>query len=71
MGWGTQQAPICRTGADLEIRSTGEAGARDAQGSWLMRLSLVSGGTFTLTGLGTEKLRIATNGWNGIFVPMK
>ena len=69
--WAQSTGAICRTGADLEIRFTGEQIRVGRAASWLMRLSLVNGGTFTLTRLGTEKLRIATNGWNGIFVPVR
>jgi hypothetical protein len=69
--WAESTGAICKTGADMEIKFTGEQIRLGLAANWLVRLSLVNGGKFTLTKLGTEQLRIATHGWNGIFVPVK
>lgn len=69
--WAESSGSICKTTAGLEIGFTREQIRMGPAASWLMRLSLVNGGTLTLTRLGTEQLRIATDGWNGIFVPVK
>ncbi len=69
--WAESTGAICKTGAGLEISFTREQVRVGPAAGWLMRLSLVNGGQFTLTKIGTEKLRITTHGWNGIFVPVQ
>ncbi len=69
--WAESAGVICKTGAGLEISFTREQVRVGPAAGWLTRLSLVNGGKFALTRLGRERLRIATHGWNGIFVPVK
>jgi hypothetical protein len=35
--------------------------------NWLLQLALFNGGTFTLTRLGSDQLRITGGGWSGTF----
>ncbi|MFT6591904.1 MAG: hypothetical protein ACJA2P_002764 [Rhodoferax sp.] len=37
--------------------------------NWLLQLALFNGGTFTLTRLGSDQLRITGGGWSGTFLP--
>lgn len=67
--WAESAGVICKTGADLEIRFTGEQIRLGPAANWMLRTALGNGGKFTLTRLGSEQLRIATSGWNGIFSP--
>ncbi|NMM26587.1 MAG: hypothetical protein HHJ12_04665 [Glaciimonas sp.] len=67
--WAESVGVICKTGADLEIRFTGEQIRLGPAANWMLRYALKSGGKFTLTRLGSEQLRIATSGWSGIFSP--
>jgi hypothetical protein len=67
--WAQSGGVICSAGADLEIRFTADQIHLGPAANWVLRLALRNGGTFTLTRLGSEQLRIATTGWNGIFSP--
>ena len=67
--WAETAGAVCRSGADVEIRFTGEQIRFGPAASWILRVLLGNGGTFTLTRLGPAQLRIATRGWHGDFVP--
>ena len=67
--WAESVGVICKTGSDLEIRFTGEQIRMGPAANWMLRTALGNGGKFTLTRRGSEQLRIATTGWNGIFSP--
>lgn len=67
--WAETAGAVCRSGADLEIRFTGEQIHFGPAAGRMLRLLLGNGGQFTLTRLGPEQLRIATRGWQGDFVP--
>lgn len=67
--WAESVGVMCTTGADLEIRFTKEQIRMGPAANWLLRTALGNGGKFTLTRLGSEQLRIAANGWDGIFSP--
>lgn len=69
--WAQSTGAICQTGAGLEISFSAEQIRLGRAASWLLQLSLVNGGTFKLTRIGSENLKIATTGWSGIFVPAK
>lgn len=69
--WAESAGIICKTsGADLETRFSGEQVRLGPAASWILRQALGNGGKFTLTKLGSEQLRIATNGWSGSFSPL-
>lgn len=69
--WAESTGIICKTsGTDLETRFNGEQVRLGPAASWILRQALGSGGKFTLTKLGPEQLRIATNGWSGSFSPL-
>lgn len=67
--WAETAGAVCRSGADVEIRFTGEQIHFGPAAGWLLRLLLGNGGQFTLTRLGPAQLRITTRGWHGDFVP--
>jgi hypothetical protein len=69
--WAESAGALCQTGADLEIRFTRQQIRVGPAAGWVVRHALGGGGTFTLTTLGAQRLRIATSGWDGIFVPLK
>lgn len=68
--WAESVGVICKTGAGLEIRFSAKQIRFGPAANWILRYALGNGGKFTLTKLGSEQLRIATSGWNGIFSPM-
>lgn len=69
--WAESAGIICKTsGTDLETRFSGEQVRLGPAASWILRQALGNGGKFTLTKLGSEQLRIATNGWSGSFSPL-
>lgn len=65
--WAESGGLICRAGPDLEIRFTAEQIRLGPAANWVLRSLLGNGGTFTLTQLGSEQLRIAASGWSGTF----
>lgn len=69
--WAESTGVICLSGVDLEIVFSREQIRLGPAANWLMRQSLGQGGTFRISRLGADRLRIATVGWNGHFVPMK
>ena len=67
--WAESRGVICKTGTDFEARFTGQQIRLGPAASWLLRLALKNGGKFKLTKLGSDRLRIATSSWSGIFSP--
>jgi hypothetical protein len=69
--WLESAGVICRTGADLEARSSAGQIRLGPAANWVLRYAAGSGRTFRLTKIGVEQLRIATGGWSGIFSPKR
>lgn len=67
--WAEGTGTVCRAGPDLEIRFDRGQIRFGPAANWLLRNLSGSGGQFTLTPLGSERLRIATRGWSGSFSP--
>ena len=67
--WAESIGIICKAGTKLEAHFTSEQIRLGPAANWLLRYALGKGGKFTLTMLGAEQLRIATNGWSGNFSP--
>jgi len=67
--WAESAGVICKTGTNLEARFTRDQIHLGPAANWALRYVLRKGGKFTLTKLGAEQLRIATNGWSGNFSP--
>ena len=65
--WAESGGLICRAGADFQIRFSAEQIRLGPAANWMLRGLLGNGGTFTLTKLGSEQLRIAASGWSGTF----
>jgi hypothetical protein len=69
--WAESTGVICPSGGDLEIVFSREQVRLGPAANWLMRQTLGHGGTFRISRPAADRLRIATVGWNGHFVPMK
>lgn len=69
--WAESTGALCQTGADLEIRFSRQQIRVGPAAGWVVRQALEGGGAFKLTTLGAQRLRIATTGWDGVFVPVK
>jgi hypothetical protein len=69
--WAESTGVICPSGGDLEIVFSREQIRLGPAANWLMRQTLGHGGTFRISRPAADRLRIATVGWNGHFVPMK
>lgn len=67
--WAQSAGVICRSGEGFETRFGPEHIRLGPAASWVLRLALAQGGKFTLTRLGSGKLRIAGGGWSGTFLP--
>jgi len=67
--WAEGSGTVCRAGADLEIRFDHEQLRFGPAANWLLRNLAGSASKFTLTTVGSERLRIATRGWSGTFAP--
>ncbi len=67
--WAESGGVMCKSGTDFEARFTGEQVRIGPAANWVLRYALGRGGKFTLTRLGSDQLRIATAGWNGVFSP--
>jgi hypothetical protein len=67
--WAQSAGVICRSGQDFETRFGPEQIRLGPAANWVLRLALANGGKFTLTRLGSDKLRIAGGGWHGTFLP--
>ena len=68
--WAQSTGAICRSGNDFETRFGPKQIRLGPAANWVLRLALVNGGTFTLTRLASDKLRIAGGGWSGTFLPI-
>lgn len=67
--WAESTGIICKSGTNLEASFTRDQIHLGPAASWVLRFALGKGGKFTLSKLGSEQLRIATNGWSGNFSP--
>ncbi len=67
--WAEGTGAVCSAGADFEIRFAKDQLRMGPASGWLLRSLLGQGGTFTMTRLGANQMRIATSGWSGTFVP--
>jgi hypothetical protein len=67
--WAQSAGVICRSGQDFETRFGPEQIRLGPAANWVLRFALANGGKFTLTRLGSDKLRIAGGGWSGTFFP--
>ncbi len=67
--WAQSAGVICRSGNDFETRFGPEQIRLGPAANWVLRLALANGGKFTLTRLGSDRLRIAGGGWRGTFLP--
>jgi hypothetical protein len=65
--WAEGSGAICRAGSDLEVRFDHEKIRFGPAANWVLRNLSGSGARFTLTPLDSERLRIATRGWSGVF----
>jgi hypothetical protein len=68
--WAQTAGVICRSGRDFETRFGADQIHLGPAANWVLRLALANGGKFTLTKLGSDRLRISGGGWNGTFVPI-
>ena len=67
--WAQSAGAICRSGLDFETRFGPDQIRFGPGANWVLRLALAKGGKFTLTRLGSDKLRISGGGWSGTFLP--
>jgi hypothetical protein len=67
--WAQSAGELCRSGAQLEIRFRADQIHTGPAANWVLRLARGQGGAFTLTRLASDRMRIATSGWSGIFSP--
>jgi hypothetical protein len=65
--WAEGASVVCRNGADVEARFTGERFRFGPAANWAVRHTFADDGRFTLTRLGAEQLRIEAPGWSGTF----
>lgn len=68
--WASIAGDICKVDKGLEIRFTGEQIHFGPAASWVLRYVLGKGGVFQLTKINAKQMRVATSGWDGIFVPV-
>ena len=68
--WASIAGDICQANKGLEIRFTGEQIHFGPAASWVLRYVLGKGGVFQLTKINAKQMRVATSGWDGIFVPV-
>jgi hypothetical protein len=67
--WAKSTSIICRAGTHLEAKFTSEQIQLGPAANWFLRQALRGGGKFTLTKIVGGKLKIATSGWSGDFIP--
>jgi hypothetical protein len=67
--WAESHCVVCKTGTNYEARFSGKQIRLGPAANWILRYALRNGGKFTLTKLGTDRLRISTSSWSGIFSP--
>lgn len=69
--WASISGDICKVDTGLEIRFTGEQIHFGPAASWVLRYVLGKGGVFQLTKISAKQMRVATSGWDGIFIPVE
>jgi hypothetical protein len=67
--WAESPGIICKAGTDFEARFSEKQIRLGPAANWILRYALKNGGKFTLSKLGSDRLRIATSSWSGIFSP--
>jgi hypothetical protein len=67
--WVQSAGAICRVGDGFETHFGPEQIRLGPAANWVLRLAMRTGGSFTLTKLGSDKLRIKGGGWSGTFAP--
>lgn len=67
--WAEISGGICKTGADLELRTTKEQVSLGPAANWMLGFALANGGVFTLRRRVSNQWQIETQGWSGRFVP--
>ena len=68
--WAESLGVICKTGTDFEARFSAKQIRMGPAANWILRTALRNGGRFTLTKLGSDRLRVATSSWRGTFSPL-
>jgi hypothetical protein len=66
--WADGDFVVCRQGGGLQARAGAHQMRLGPAASWLTRLALSRGGTFTLARTRSGGLAVATSGWDGLFV---
>lgn len=69
--WAQGDVVICGSNANLEARMKKGRIRLGPAAHWIVRQSVGRGGTFVLSRLAADQLRIATPGWHGMFSPMR
>lgn len=67
--WAEISGVICKTGLDLEARTSKEQIVIGPAANWMLSLAIGNGGVFTLRRHISNQLQIETQGWSGRFVP--
>lgn len=67
--WAEISGAICKTGVDLELRTSKEQVSLGPAANWMLGLALANGGVFTLRRRPANQWQIETSGWSGRFVP--
>ena len=65
--WAEGASVVCRDGAEVAARFTGQRFRFGPAANWAVRHTFADDGRFTLTKLGAEQLRIEVPGWSGTF----
>ncbi len=68
--WAEGAATVCESGDDLEARIAQDRIRLGPAAHWILRQSLGRGASFSLRRVAPGRLRIATPGWSGVFVPL-
>jgi hypothetical protein len=68
--WAEGVAVVCEAGDDLEARIAQDRIRLGPAAHWILRQSLGRGASFSLRRVAPGRLRIATPGWSGVFVPL-
>jgi hypothetical protein len=67
--WVQSTGLICQVGDAFETHFGPDQIRLGPAANWVLRLAMTTGGTFTLTRLSSDKLRIKGGGWSGTFSP--
>lgn len=65
--WAEGAGIVCRDGTEVVARIAREQMRLGPAATGAVRYLFANGGEFTLTKVGTERLRIETSGWSGTF----